>query len=370
MLLRRFLSLDFILLFSVFVLFGLGLTVLYSMFGTNDSVTLVIRQGVFITVTVIMMIFIGVSNYDYLRTYSKWFYVVAFFVMLYAILFGVTVNGTAGWIDLGITNVQPVEFAKVTLIIFLAHFISHKRSEIGEVPMIVGSFVIMAIFAGLTLRQPDTGSAMVVVAIWFGMVVASGIKKRYLFGFVVAGAVLAAMSWSLLAPYQQARITNFLNPENDPQNTGYNVIQSMIAIGNGGLSGRGVGYGTQSQLNFLPEKHTDFIFASFVEALGFIGAFFLLLLFFIIFVRLRSIALYARDAFGYFLTVGVAMLLFTHMTVNVAMNMGVFPVTGIPLPFVSYGGSAIVSMGIAIGIILSIHRHRQRVLSHKIQESY
>ncbi len=370
MIVRHFFNLDFILILTVSVISGLGLTIIYSMFGAGETAGLFLRQLIYACIGIGIIITIGIINYDHLRTYSTLLYMTALCALAYVLMFGVTVNGTAGWIDIGVAKVQPVEFAKISLIIFLAHFISTKRTELGEVPTIIGSFFIMGIVAGFTLRQPDTGSALVVVAIWFGMIVASGIKKRYLFGFVILGAIVAVLSWSVLAPYQQARITNFLQPQSDPKNTGYNVIQSMIAVGNGGATGRGVGYGTQSQLNFLPEKHTDFIFASYVEAFGFVGAAFLLILFLVVFVRLRVTALYARDAFGYFLTVGITILLFVHVAVNIGMNMGVLPVTGIPLPFVSYGGSAIISMALGIGIVQSVYRHREKVLAKNIQESY
>lgn len=367
---RRLLTLDFILALSVVVLCSLSLIMLFSMFSTSNQLELFHRQAFFAILAIILMIAVGLIDYDHLKTYSRFFFLITVCVLAFVLFFGATVNGTAGWINLGFTSVQPVEFAKVILIIYLAHFISQKRSELGEIATIVGSFMITAVLAGFILYQPDTGSAMVMIAIWLGMIIASGIKKRYIGGFLLLACVVMIFSWNILAQYQKDRITTFLNPQSDPRDAGYNVIQSLVAVGNGGVAGRGVGSGTQSGLNFLPEKHTDFIFASYVEALGFVGAAFLLLLFTIIFVRMRRIALFAKDAFGYFLVVGVTVLLFVHVTVNVGMNMGVVPVTGIPLPFVSYGGSALISMSAAVGIALSVYRYRQKIRAQDISESY
>jgi rod shape determining protein RodA len=369
--LQKFFRLDFILLSAVLVLFALGLVVLYGMLTPEGAVaSLFVRQSVFVGIAMLVIILTSLMRYEQLKSYSTALYLFAIGLLILVLFIGVEINGTSGWINLGFANVQPAEIAKIFMIIFMAHFIASKRAVLGEITTIFVSFVMMSAVVGLILLQPDAGSAMVLVAIWLGMIIASGIKKRYIAGFLVVGCVVAALSWSVLAPYQKARITNFLHPENDPQNTGYNVIQSMIAVGNGGLTGQGVGYGTQSQLNFLPEKHTDFIFASYVEAFGFIGALFLLFLFLVLFVRFRAIALYAKDAFGYFLVVGITVLLFVHMTVNIGMNMSLLPVTGIPLPFVSYGGSAVLSMAWAIGIILSVYRSRKQVLMTHVQESY
>lgn len=368
---RRLFDLDFIVVGAFVLLLGAGLIALYSIFPYNNGLSpFFVRQSAYVVAALFVAALVGLINYDVLRSYSTALYFITVGALVIVLVFGETVRGTVGWLNLGFVQIQPVEMAKITMIIFLADFIARKRILLGEVMTIFVSFLLMGVVVGLILLQPDTGSALVVVAIWLGMIIVSGIKKRYILGFVVMGLIVCFGAWTVLVPYQRARITTFINPENDPQNTGYNVIQSMIAVGNGGLTGRGIGYGTQSQLNFLPEKHTDFIFAAYTESLGFIGALFLLLLFGVLFVRFYSIAIHARDAFGYFLVVGIVVVIFIHMVVNVGMNMGIMPVTGIPLPFISYGGSAMLSMALAMGIVQSVYRRRKDVLDTHIQESY
>ncbi len=366
---RRLLDLDYILLATIAVLGLLSIAVLYGMFGV-DNASIFVRQSVFVVSGLLIATCIGLVRYDIFRTFSTVIYISGLFLLIMVLFIGTQINGTVGWIDMGIVLVQPVEFAKIALIIFLAYFISRKRGEIGEVATIIGSFITTMIYVGLTLRQPDAGSALVLLAIWCGMIFVSGIRRRYIIIFILAGLLAAYGGWYFLEPYQRDRITTFLHPESDPQNAGYNVIQSLIAIGNGGLTGRGLGGGTQSQLDFLPEKHTDFIFASYTEAFGFVGASFLLTLFLLVFFRIQRTAMRSMDTFGYFLCVGVTVLLFVHVAVNIGMNMALLPVTGIPLPFVSYGGSAMLSMCGAIGIILSVYRTRKKIQEHLINESY
>jgi rod shape determining protein RodA len=311
----------------------------------------------------------GLIDYNILRSYSTFLYFLAIGLLVITLIFGTTFRGTSGWLNLGFAYFQPVELVKVFVIIFLAHFISKKRGELGEITTIVSSFILVNIVIFFVLKQPDLGSALVVFGIWFVMIFVSGIKKRYLASFIIIGTICSIVAWTLFAPYQQARIINFLHPELDPQGSGYNVIQSMIAVGNGGVMGQGFGFGSQSQLNFLPEKHTDFIFATIAESVGFVGTLVLFGLFGILFMRFYSIAIHSRDTFGYFLTVGVMAMLFIHFVVNISMNMGLMPVTGIPLPLISYGGSSLLSTMIACGIVMSVHLRREVTMKNYI-ESY
>ncbi len=315
-----------------------------------------------------MFVILGVTDYSIFRTYSTplYFFSIAILVLILVTPLGVTVRGTAGWLNLGFTLIQPVEFVKIVVIIFLAHFIEDKRIFLGELTTIIASFIIVSIVTFLILQQPDFGSALVVYGIWFGMIFVSGISKKYLITFLIFGVLASVSIWPLLDTFQQNRIKTFLNSELDPQGSGYNVQQSIVAIGNGGLSGQGIGYGSQSQLNFLPEKHTDFIFATIVEATGFIGAVFVLGLFGMIFFRFRCIARCSRDSFGYFVISGVMIMFFIHILVNIGMNMGVMPVTGIPLPFVSFGGSSLISVLIVAGIVMNIYVKRELTLGKLI----
>lgn len=361
-----------IITFIVYILLSIvGLVALYSMFSEQKIMfSFLSKQIMFVGIGIVLAFLLGRINYNILISYSTPIYIFTIVLLVLVLIFGEVTRGTVGWLTVFGVNLQVVEIVKIVMIIFLASLISTKRAILGEMTTIITSFISVMIVVGFVLKQPDTGSALVILLIWLGMIVVSGIRKKYVISFAVIGLIFISATWLVLAPYQKARITNFLHPENDPKNTGYNVIQSIVAVGNGGMFGQGIRSGTQSQLNFLPEKHTDFIFASFTESMGFIGAFSILLLFFILFTRMRGIALLAKNEFGYFLIVGFAILYFVHMFINIGMNIGVMPVTGIPLPFVSYGGSAMISMSIGVGIILSVYRYRDVTKDGFVSESY
>ncbi len=369
--LRKIFDFDLIYFFAVLLLLGFGTIALWSIvsYGGSGEQIIIVRHLTYVLMGVGAFIFFSVIDYSFLRASSNFLYFFSIALLIFTLFFGTTLRGTSGWLNLGFTYIQPVEIIKVFMIIFLAHLISKKRGELGEIATIVSSFVLVSIVCFLILLQPDFGSAVVLFGIWFGMIFVSGIKKRYLLSFVVLSAVCAIIAWSLFAPYQRARIANFLHPELDPQGTGYNVLQSIIAVGNGGVFGQGFGYGSQSQLNFLPEKHTDFIFASIVESIGFLGAALMCGLYFVLFFRFYFIAGQSRDTFGYFIVVGVMVLFFIHFTINVGMNIGVMPVTGIPLPLISYGGSSLLSVLIACGIVMSVYLRREVTMKNYI-ESY
>jgi rod shape determining protein RodA len=369
--LRKIFSFDLIYFFAVILLVGFGTIALWSIFayGEGGNADIFFKHLVYVGVGIGIFIFFSVMDYSIFRSYSTYLYFLSVGLLLLTLFFGTTLRGTSGWLNVGFAFVQPVEIVKIFMIIFLAHFISEKRGELGQITTIIVSFIMVSIIGFLVLTQPDFGSAVVIFGIWFGMIFVSGIKKRYLISFIMIGAVASIIVWQFLAPYQQSRIVNFLHPELDPQGTGYNVLQSIIAVGNGGFFGQGFGYGSQSQLNFLPEKHTDFIFATIVESVGFIGAMVLCGLFAVIFTRMYFIADQARDAFGYFLVAGIMVLIFIHFMINVGMNIGVMPVTGIPLPLISYGGSALLSMLIGCGIVMSVYLRREVTMKNYI-ESY
>ncbi|TXH07578.1 MAG: rod shape-determining protein RodA, partial [Candidatus Moraniibacteriota bacterium] len=211
----------------------------------------------------------------------------------------------------------------------------------------------------LVLQQPDLGSSLVLAFIWLSMILVSGIRWSHFFVLAALGIALIGTSWFFLADYQKARLETFLNPELDPRGSGYNVLQSMVAVGSGGWWGKGVGHGSQSQLNFLPEKHTDFIFAVISEELGLVGGGLILFLYALLLYRIARIAEMARDNTGHLIAVGILALFFIHILINLGMNMGFLPVTGLPAPFLSYGGSALLSFFLALGLLLSVHRYRE-----------
>jgi rod shape determining protein RodA len=367
---RRLLNLDIISLFTILLLLGFGIVTIGSIFLYNESNNeIFVRHSVYALIGIIVFIIFTCVDYTILRTYSTFLYFFSIFLLIITLLFGTTLRGTSGWLDLGLFYIQPVEIVKIFLIIFLAHFISEKRGQLGEISSIIISFVLVSVISFLLLQQPDFGSAIVLYGVWFCMIFVSGIKKRYLLSFIVLGITLLFIAWQFFAPYQRARVVNFLHPELDPQGTGYNVLQSIIAVGNGGIFGQGFGYGSQSQLNFLPEKHTDFIFATIAESVGFVGSLILIVLFGVLLFRFYVIAGQSRDMFGYFLVVGVMSLFLIHVVINIGMNIGIMPVTGIPLPLVSYGGSSLISFLIGCGLVMSVYLRREATMKDYI-ESY
>lgn len=355
---RTLFKLDFVIIAVVALLLLVSLLALYSLSAAGGT-NYFLKQAIFALVGFGVMLFVASLDYHYIQKYSTLLYFATVGILLLVLLFGTTVNGTAGWLSFGIFQVQPVEIAKVTLIIFLASFISKKKSELGEWTRVIASLVLSAVLIFLVLRQPDLGSSLVLAVIWGGMILASGLRAKHFVVLGILGSLLVVGSWFLLADYQKARIDTFLHPENDPQGSGYNVIQAMVAVGSGGISGKGLGYGSQSQLSFLPEKHTDFIFAVVSEELGLIGAGFVLVLYGILLYRMRRIGTLASDNFGYLLTLGVMTMVFVQILVNVGMNVGMLPVTGLPAPFLSYGGSSLLSLCASIGLLLSVYRRKK-----------
>jgi rod shape determining protein RodA len=226
---------------------------------------------------------------------------------------------------------------------------------------IISSVVLVFIPAFLILRQPDLGSTAVILVGWLVLLLASGLNKKNLALLMIVGMLGISSSWFFLAPYQKDRIVNFVRPQSDPMGSGYNVIQATIAVGSGGMFGKGLGHGSQSQLNFLPEKHTDFIFSVITEELGLAGSIVILILFGIIFWRIKETAQTARDNFGYLIVLGILTILFFQFLVNIGMNIGVMPVAGVPLPFLSYGGSSMVVMLCAIGLVQSVYLRRIKI---------
>ena len=276
--------------------------------------------------------------------------------MLAALLiFGEETKGAASWIRFGAFSLEPSEIAKIILIMVLAKYFSRRHIEIANVKHIVISGFYALLPALLVFLQPDLGSAMVISALWFGMVMASGISKKHFFILAAAVVSVSAVLWLFfLAPYQKERIHSFLNPYLDPRGAGYHTIQTKIAVGSGGLYGRGIGLGSQSRLDFLPEHQTDFIFAAYAEEWGFFGSLFLLSFFTLVVWRVSRTGSLLNDNFGRLFAVGLGTLFTTQFFVHIGMNVGLLPITGLPLPFVSYGGSSLLAFFAALGILMSL----------------
>lgn len=320
------------------------------------------KQVIFAVLGIGAFLVAAFTNYHSLKSYSTTIYFGTLIVLILVLIFGQNIRGTAGWINFGFFRFQPVELSKISLIVFLASFISQKKMELGEVGRLVASLVLCGVMIFLVIKQPDFGSAMVLISIWIGMTLVSGMSKKMIITAVILGIMVSSATWFQLQPYQKDRIMNLFKPGIDPKGSGYNVLQSIVAVGSGGIIGKGIGHGSQSQLNFLPEKHTDFIFASIAEELGIVGSFFVLGLFLIIFYRMTIIARNAPDNFGYLVVVGTMIMFFVQVLENIGMNIGVMPVTGIPLPFLSYGGSSLVVSLAAVGMVTNIHSRRESVI--------
>lgn len=366
---NKILKIDWVLLLCTTLLLGIGLAVLYSLSMAspgNNGLSIFWRQLIFASIGAVAMIFFAANNYQNLKSQSTTIYFVTLIVLVGVLLFGKNVRGTAGWISLGTFNIQPVEIAKLSLIIFLASFISQKKMELGEMGRLVASLILSGVMIFLVVKQPDFGSAMVLVGILIGMTLVSGISTKKIIVSLIIGATVSFALWFQLAPYQKDRILSLVKPgEVDPRGSGYNVIQSMIAVGSGGLTGKGIGHGSQSQLNFLPEKHTDFIFASIAEELGLLGSLFVIGLYGIMFHRMYTIAKSSPDNLGFLITVGIMLMFFLQVWENIGMNIGIMPVTGIPLPLLSYGGSSLIVVLASIGILSSISSRRETVISQE-----
>ncbi len=355
---RRFLQFDWILFSAIFLLMGISLLILSSLSSTGGT-NYFFKQVFFVGVGIGVMFFVAFLDYRHIERASTPLYFGTLALLGSLLLIGSTVRGTTGWLSVGTFQVQPVEFAKVVLILFLSSFIRKKTSELGEWTRIIASLFLSAMMIFLVLRQPDLGSSLVLMAIWIGMIIVAGLRISHVLTLTFLGCLLVIGTWFLLAPYQKDRINTFLHPELDPKGSGYNVLQSMVAVGSGGIFGKGVGHGSQSQLAFLPERHTDFIYAVVTEELGLVGAWLVLVLYGVILYRIRRIAEVASDNAGYLLSVGALIFFFTHMAINVGMNIGVLPVTGLPAPFLSYGGSSLLAFCLMIGLLQSVYRNKR-----------
>lgn len=354
---------DWLLMGAVLLLIGLGLLSLFSLSSVSQF-PFFKRQLLWSGIGIILLV--GVSRVDF-RIFKTQSVLVFLFYFISLILLGMTlaiahkVRGIEAWISIGSFFFQPVEIAKISLIILLAKFFSKRHIEIYRIQHILVSGTYLAIPSILVLLQPDLGSALVLVGIWVAIMLFSGIHLKHFFTLVLIGFLLSGLAWNfLLHPYQKSRITAFANPYEDPKGTGYQMIQAMVAVGSGKVFGKGIGYGSQSHLNFLPEAETDFIFASFAEEWGFLGVLSALVIFLVLLWRIIWIGWSSSDNFSRLYCLGFAAFVFTQSFIHMGMNMGVLPITGITLPFVSYGGSSLVALMIGVGILQNIKINSRR----------
>lgn len=367
MLNRRLLkNLDFIAIFVTCLIILISLVIIGSATHINtpseDRYWYVQRQGIFAVANFFFIFIMLHFDYKSLGRYANILYIINLVMLLAVMFIGQSALGAQRWIQIGPINLQPSEFSKLIMIISLANLLDKKTGKLNTFKEIIPVFIYVGIPFLLVLKQPDLGTSLVFLAILFGMIFVAGINTRHLMIIFGAGAAFMPIFWHFLKDYQKKRLTVFIDPNVDPLGSGYHIIQSKIAIGSGMLFGKGLFGGTQSQLNFLPENHTDFIFAVIGEELGFVGAVFILMLYFILLYRGIKIAGAAKDNFGTLLATGITSMLTFHILVNVGMTAGIMPVTGIPLPLMSYGVSSLTTNMISIGILLNIYMRRQKIM--------
>jgi rod shape determining protein RodA len=321
----------------------------------------VARQGLFAVVNLAMAAFLMNFDYKMLQGYGNKLYIFNLIMLLAVMLVGQSALGAQRWISIGPISIQPSEFSKLIMIVSLAGMLEEKVGKLNTLEELIPVAAYVGLPFLLVLKQPDLGTSLVFMAIFFGMVFVCGIRLRLLGGIFAAGIAMMPLLWHFLKDYQKMRIMVFMDPNVDPLGSGYHIIQSKIAIGSGMLWGKGLFEGTQSQLNLLPENHTDFIFAVVGEELGFIGVVCLLLLYMVVLWRGIQIAKDASDMFGRLLAVGITSMLAFHVLVNVGMTLGIMPVTGIPLPLMSYGVSSLTTNIMAVAILINIQLRKKKL---------
>lgn len=328
---------------------AIGLISLLIIFSINKS--LAQNQLIYWIIGLVVLYIVSQFNYHSWQTPTRLIYIGSLISLVALLILGDPVRGSIRWIDFGFFRIQPSEVAKVASVLLLANFYKDKSAR--DLKNVVVSFLMILPAVVFVFIQPDLGNSLSFLAIWFGINLAAGFRIKHLLTFLLASTVLLIIFFEMLAPYQKNRLATFIDPGSDPLGTGYNIIQSKIAIGSGKFTGRGFGKGSQSQLNFLPEAESDFIFASIAEQLGFIGAGLLLALFIWMISRIVAITK-DKDRYAQLLIIGIVSFLITQFVVNVGMNLAILPVTGITFPFVSYGGSSLLTCLFLVGIAYSI----------------
>lgn len=350
------LKLDYILILLMIILVAYGLIIIYS---ANDKDMTAgsefMRQLKYFAIGLVFLVLLASIDYHFWIRMEPYLYLFNLAILGAVLVAGKEALGAQRWISIGGFTFQPSEFAKILLIICLAIRLSDENALLPE--KLVGTMIYLGIPMAFIMKQPDLGTALVLIAILFAMLFVRGLNPIYILAATAAGMGISPF---VLKEYQKTRLLIFMNPDMDPTGAGWNLRQSMIGIGSGKFQGKGLLFGTQTQLKFVPEHSRDFIFTVLGEELGFIGGASLIALYFFLILKIIKIAQEAKDSFGTLMATGVAAMLFFHIFINIGMTMGIMPVTGIPLPFLSYGGSAIITNLMAIGLLLSISLRREQ----------
>jgi rod shape determining protein RodA len=359
---RLFFNFDWTLLILILVISFIGILNIYSA-GSSLEIfrheTLYIKQAQWIIIGLIIIGIIICIDYRFICRFAYVIYAISILLLILVALYGYATHGSQRWISLWGFSFQPSELVKLTIIIALAkYFDDHMIERSYSLKELLMPFFIVLIPFLFILKQPDLGTALMLMFITLSMIFFIGIQWRSLLMVVTGALILVPFSWFFLKDYQKGRIMTFFNPEDDPLGAGYHIIQSIIAVGSGGIFGKGFLKGTQTQLKFLPVQQTDFVFSVFAEEWGFMGGLILMIMFLILILWCLKIALTSRDLLGVLVSFGIAALIFWEVFINVGMVLGMLPVVGIPLPFLSYGGSSMVVMMTAMGLLLNVSMRR------------
>jgi len=349
-------NIDWILLLSILPLIVAGLLTMSSFSGQNYFF---FRQLIWVAISLVVFLGASLVDWRFLRRSDVTTAIYGFgLILLLVVFFASKIKGAKSWLSFGAVAFEPSNYMEIALIILLAKYFSRRHIEIANIKHIILSGLYTLIPFALVLIQPNFGSALIIFLIWLGMILVSGVSKKHLLILVLTLSVAFSGFWLFVAhPYQKDRILTFLHPLADIRGAGYNAFQSQVAVGAGQIVGKGIGYGTQSRLAFLPEYQTDFMFAAFSEEWGFIGVLIIFLLFGLVLWRIMHYAKRGASNFETLFSAGVAILFMSYLVVHIGMNIGLMPVTGLPLPFMSYGGSHLLTEFFLLGIIMGMKRY-------------
>ncbi len=364
------LNIDWILFLAILPILGAGLLTMNSFSGENYFFE---KQLIWASISVAVFFIFSFFDFRFLKRTGVLVSLFAVGIGLLVLLFalGSIAGGAQSWFKFGGFSFQPSDPVKLLVILVLAKYFSKRHIEIRNIRHIVVSGLYAAVPALIVFFQPDFGSAVIIFLIWFGMIMVSGVSKKHLFLVLMTGIMAVSFLWFFgFTDKQKQRVVTFLNPLTDVRGAGYNAFQSTIAVGSGQIFGKGVGYGTQSRLEFLPEYETDFIFAAFAEEWGFVGVILLILLFGIVIWRILQTALLGETNFETLFGLGLAILFMSHFIIHIGMNMGLLPVTGLPMPFLSYGGSHLLTEFAGLGILMGMRRYNRAAHRDAIKNEF
>ena len=360
---QKFKNFDYILMFCILLLGSISLVTMYS---TDGGEILFHTKSHFIKLVVftLMMLIISFINIKFWFSVGYLAYLLTIGLLFWTYFFGIKASGSQRWIDLYFINLQPSELMKIFIILCLAKYFHRKKLEnVNSIYVIFTSLVIILLPMGLVIIQPDLGTSVLIAISGIAVLWFAGVNHKYFIYTLIGFLISLPFIISFLKPYQKLRVLTFLNPDRDPLGAGYQIIQSKIAVGSGGLFGKGFLKGTQSYLEFLPEKHTDFIFTLFSEEFGFVGSAFLLLIYAIIIYRIVAIGANSRSYFAKIFCYSFGAAIFVYITINMSMVLGLLPIVGSPLPIMSYGGSSMLATMIGFGIVMSARVHSQQSIA-------